>query len=443
MEQDFQAVLDGIESDGQALVDLCLALGNLPDYSGEERQVGEAVVAWLHDAGIEAWLQFMAAESVNAIGLVRGSGDRAGGGRSLILNAHIDTQGARPAGGEDAERRLRGAWVEDGRLFGRGLANDKAQLAAQMIAMRAIAQSGITLKEDLYLAGSGQETSAPPVAAGEIAAWSGVGPAASQVREGHGARWLVEHGVVADYALVSEISDFRVTVAQAGYLRLRIAVPGNLAYTPGLRRGAHSKGGGPGGSPNPFERAARVVLALEDWARRYETEGQETFWGGTLIPKAQVLEMRPAGPPWTEERDYCHIFFDVRLMPGAHAPAVRQQVRDAVAATGIDAQIAAYDFKRGYIADDAEPLLDALRAAHETVVGGALDYTASLEMSMWRDSNAFNEAGIPAVGYGPPVADPGGPRGAAGVQRPVAVDDLVKLAKVFALTALRVCGVAA
>ena len=443
MEQDFQAVLDGIESDGQALVDLCLALGNLPDYSGEERQVGEAVVAWLHDAGIEAWLQFMAAESVNAIGLVRGSGDRAGGGRSLILNAHIDTQGARPAGGEDAERRLRGAWVEDGRLFGRGLANDKAQLAAQMIAMRAIAQSGITLKEDLYLAGSGQETSAPPVAAGEIAAWSGVGPAASQVREGHGARWLVEHGVVADYALVSEISDFRVTVAQAGYLRLRIAVPGNLAYTPGLRRGAHSKGGGPAGSPNPFERAARVVLALEDWARRYETEGQETFWGGTLIPKAQVLEMRPAGPPWTEERDYCHIFFDVRLMPGAHAPAVRQQVRDTVAATGIDAQIAAYDFKRGYIADDAEPLLDALRAAHETAVGGALDYTASLEMSMWRDSNAFNEAGIPAVGYGPPVADPGGPRGAAGVQRPVAVDDLVKLAKVFALTALRVCGVAA
>ncbi len=440
MEQEFQGVLDGIENDREALVDLCLTLGNLPDYSGEERQVGEAVVAWLHDVGIEARLQFMSAESVNAVGLIRGSGDRIGGGRSLILNAHIDTQGARPTGGEEAEKALRGAWVEDGRLFGRGLANDKAQLAAQMIAMRAVARSGLTLKEDLFLAGSGQETWAPPSAAEEIAGWSGVGPAASQVREGHGARWLVEHGVVADYALVSEVSDFRVTVAQAGYLRLRIAVPGNLAYTPGLRRGSHSKGGGPAGSPNPFEKAARVVLALEAWARRYETEGAETFHGGTLVPKAQVLEMRPAGPPWTEARDYCHIFFDVRLMPGAHAPTVRRQVGDAVAATGIDAQIDAYDFKRGYIAEGAEPLLDALRAAHEAAVGGQLDYTASLEMSMWRDSNAFNEAGIPAIGYGPPVADPGGPRGAAGVQRPVAVDDLVKLAKVFALTALRICG---
>ena len=442
MEQEFQAVLDGIEGDRPALAELCLALGNLPDYSGEERPVGEAIVAWLRAAGIEAWLQSMAPESVNAVGLIRGSGDRAGGGRSLILNAHIDTQGARPAGGEAAERRLRGAWIEDGRVFGRGLANDKAQLAAQMIAMRAIARSGLTLKEDLFLGATGQETWAPPSAAADIADWSGVGPAGSQVREGYGARWLVEHGVVADYALVSEVSDFRVTVAQAGYLRLRIAVPGSLAYTPGLRRGASSNEDEPAGSPNPFERAARVVLALEDWARRYETEGRETFHGGALVPKAQVLEMRPAGPPWTEERDWCHIFFDVRLMPGAHAPSVRRQVCEAVAATGIPAQVDAYDFKRGYIADGAEPLLDSLRAAHETAVGGPLDYAASLDMSMWRDSNAFNEAGIPAIGYGPPVADPGGPRGAAGVQRPVALDDLVKLAKVFALTALQICGAA-
>ena len=435
-------MLDGIEGDREALANLCLALGNLPDYSGEERQVGEAVVAWLREAGIEAWLQFMAPESVNAVGLIRGSGDRAGGGRSLILNAHMDTQGARPGGGEAAERQLRGAWIEDGKLFGRGVANDKAQLAAQMIAMRAIARTGLTLKEDLFLGATGQETWAPPTSVEDIADWSGVGPTGSQVREGYGARWLVEHGVVADFALVGEVSDFRVTAAQAGYLRLRIAVPGNLAYTPGLRRGAHSKEGGPAGSPNPFERAARVILALENWARRYETEGQETFWGGTLIPKAQVLEMRPSGPPWTEERDYCHIFFDVRMMPGAHAPSVRRQVCNAIDATGIPAQVAAYDFKRGFVAEGAEPLLEALRAAHGEAVGGTLDYAASLDMSMWRDSNAFNEAGIPAIGYGPPVSDPGGPRGAAGVQRPVAVDDLVKLAKVFALTALQICGTA-
>jgi len=434
MHNSHATILDVIDGHREALVDLCLSLGNLPDYSGEEFAVGEAVVAWLGETGIEAWLQHMSASSVNAVGLIRGIGDRTDGARSLILNAHMDTQGARPSGGEEAERRLRGARLDDGRLFGRGLANDKAQLAAEMIAMRAIADAGIVLKEDLYLGATGQETWAPPSTAGEMAGWSGVGPAASQIREGHGARWLVEHGVVADYALVSEVSDFKVTVAQAGYLRLRISVPGNLPYTPGLRRKD-----GPSGSPNPFERAARVVLALEDWARRYESAGQREFWGGTLVPKAQVLEISPAGPPWTEESDHCHIFFDVRLMPDVNPAEIRHQVGKAAGESGIDVQVTAYDYKCGFVAEDAEPLLQALGNAHEIVVGGNLDYASALDMSMWRDSNAFNEAGIPAVGYGPPVADMGGPRGAAGVQRPVAVEDLIKLAKVFALTALSIC----
>jgi acetylornithine deacetylase/succinyl-diaminopimelate desuccinylase-like protein len=235
MADDGADILDAIDGARQDLVDLCLDLGNLPDYSGEERAVGEAVVDWLKVDGIEAWLQHMSATSVNAVGVVRGSGDRDGGGRSLILNAHMDTQGARPAGGEPAERELRGARAENGFLYGRGLANDKAQVAAQLVAVRAIVRAGVALKEDLFVAATGQETWAPPAGSGEIAAWSGVGPGASQVREGHGARWLVEHGVVADYALVGEVSDFRVTVAQAGYLRLRIAVPGNLPYTPGPR----------------------------------------------------------------------------------------------------------------------------------------------------------------------------------------------------------------
>lgn len=430
-------ILDAIDGAGPDLVDLCICLGNLPDYSGEELAVGEAVVDWLKADDIEAWLQRMSLNSVNAVGLVRGSGDRESGGRSLILNAHMDTQGARPAGGDAAERKLRGAWAADGYLYGRGLANDKAQLAAQLIALRAIARAGVTLKEDLFVAATGQETWAPPAGASDIAAWSGLGPGVSQVREGHGARWLVEHGVVADYALVSEVSDFRVTVAQAGYLRLRIAVPGNVPYTPGITRSD-----GAAGSPNPYERSARVVLALEDWARAFETEGRQEFWGGTLVPKAQVLEMRPAGPPWTEERDYCNIFFDVRLMPGVKPAPIRNAVRAAVDATGIAAEVSAYDYKQGFIANDAEPLLEALEAAHRDVVGGKLDYASSLDMSMWRDSNAFNEAGIPAIGYGPPVTDSGGPRGAAGVQRPVAIDDVVKTAKVSALTALRICGVA-
>jgi acetylornithine deacetylase/succinyl-diaminopimelate desuccinylase-like protein len=257
------------------------------------------------------------------------------------------------------------------------------------------------------------------------------------VREGHGARWLVEHGVVADYALVGEVSDFKVTVAQSGYLRLRIRVPGVMAYTPGVSRGA-----APADNRNPFERAAHVIARLEAWARDHEETGRFTFWGGTLVPKAQVLEVAPAGPPWTDPEDACLVFFDVRLPPAANAIEIRAAIRAAVAETGIPCRVDAYDFKRGYVADDAAPVLDALRAAHAEILGDELDYAAALDMSMWRDANAFNEAAIPAIGYGPPTAESGEARGAAGAQRPVAIDDVVATAKVFALTALTVCGIA-
>ncbi len=429
-------ILETIDGDRDDVVALCLALGNMRDYPGEEREVAGAVVAWLEDAGIEAWLQHLSEHSANAVGILRGTGDRASGARSLILNAHLDTQGDIPSGGEEAEKRIRGAWADETFIHGRGVANDKAQVAAEMIAARAIRRAGVMLKEDLYVTAVAQETMAPREMSGSLEAWSGLGPGVSQVREGHGARWLVEHGIVADYALIGEVSDFKVTVAQSGYLRLRIRVPGVMAYTPGINRGTE-----PADNRNPFERAALVMGRLEAWARNYEETGRFEFWGGSLVPKAQILEVAPAGPPWTDPEDACLIFFDIRLPPQARPAEIRASVRAAIDETGIPCRIDPYDFKLGFIADNADPVLDALRAAHRAVNGGELEYATPLAMSMWRDSNAFNEVGIPAIGYGPPTRETDAARGAAGVQRPIAIDDLVATAKIFAMTALNICGV--
>ena len=91
-----RSVLSAIEADRQDLIALCLDLGNRRDYPGQERDVGEAVAAWLQDAGLGVRTQTLSQDSVNVIGTIRGTGDRAGGGRSLILNAHMDTQGVDP-----------------------------------------------------------------------------------------------------------------------------------------------------------------------------------------------------------------------------------------------------------------------------------------------------------------------------------------------------------
>ncbi|MEE2956532.1 MAG: M20/M25/M40 family metallo-hydrolase [Pseudomonadota bacterium] len=430
-----QIVSERIDASRQVLTDLCLELGNLPDTPGHERPVGKAVSRWLEDSGIPARIQTISEESINVIGIIRGIGDRTAGGRSLILNAHMDTQGVEPEGDENVRHQLRGAWLKDGLIYGRSLANDKAQVAAELIAARAIIDCGIILMEDLYVTAVAQETSAP-INDVTVKNWSGVGPITSQVREGHGARWLVEHGVVADYALVVEVSNFTVTTAQAGYLRLRISVPGNIHYTPGISRSL-----GNSGSPNPFERAGHIVTELETWAREWEVSGREEYEGGVIVPRAQVYEITGSGPAWTEETDYCFIFFDIRLGPSARPTEIISSIRKCLEQTGIPIEINPYDYRRGYVADNVSHFLSALKTAHHSVLGGELPMAEPRMTSMWRDANAFNEAGIPAIGYGPPTQEEMG-SGLAGAIRPIAVEDLLATSKVIALTALQVCGIA-
>ena len=429
-------IIEVVDGERQELIDLCLRLGNARDYAGDEREVAEAVEAWLSEAGIETRLQRIDETSANAVGILRGTGDRSGGARSLIFNAHMDTQGATPSGGEEEAQELRGAREQDGLLYGNGLANDKAQLAAQMIAMRAIVRAGLQLRETLYVTGVAQETSAPPERGREIETWSGIGPRMSQVREGHGARWLVEHGIVADYALVGEITDFKLGLGQAGYLRLRIAVPGHLRYTPLLLRGET-----PADNPNPFERAAHVILALESWAKDYERTDTLDFGKGTIVPRAQVCEVAAGGLPFTELSDSCNVFFDIRLVPGARPAEILDRVRRALAPTGLDCEVSPYDYRRGYLADGTDTLQEALGRAHRRIFDEEMEIAESGLTSTWRDSNAFNEAGIPALCYGARARSAHLGGGLAGDQRPMHVDDLLALSKVYALTALDLCGV--
>ena len=162
--------------------------------------------------------------------------------------------------------------------------------------------------------------------------------------------------------------------------------------------------------------------------------------GGTFIPKAQVYEVGGSGPAWTETVDFCHIYFDIRLTPNAVPTEIINSVRRHISPLQLDCEIHAYDFRRGYIAEDCEPLLDALKRAHKEITGEKLDLASPRMISMWRDANAFNEAGITAIGYGPPTQEGMG-AGLAGATRPISVDDLVATTKVIALTALDICGV--
>jgi acetylornithine deacetylase/succinyl-diaminopimelate desuccinylase-like protein len=417
------AIIETIARERDELAELAIGLSGLPDRSGFERPVAEAVQSWLTASGIPTELQPISGTSANVVGRLRGTD---GPVPLLILSSHLDTEGATPSGDDAELRRLRGAWQDGDLLVGKGLVNDKTQLAAMLVALRALARCEPPLARGVDFLGTAQECGAPldpsvPLRRDE-------GP---QMSEGFGARWALDHGIAASYALVGEPTGFAICGAQAGYLRVRITVPGTIPYTPFIERGED-----PLATPNPLERAAQVVTRLVDWAHGYERRERVQFPGGTVVPKAQIHDIRRAAPLFTQADDPVDVYLDIRTAPGRDDVALIEELGDVASGPGYRCTLTPYDRRRGFVARGAEPLTSALERAHRAVFGPPPPVPQPPQVSMWQDTNAFNEVGIPSVSYGiAPRPEPFTRERYRGAH----VDDLLRLAQVYALAALDLC----
>jgi acetylornithine deacetylase/succinyl-diaminopimelate desuccinylase-like protein len=186
---------------------------------------------------------------------------------------------------------------------------------------------------------------------------------------------------------------------------------------------------------------ARTVLALEEWAGEYAREHTREYDHGTVTPAAGVGAFRagkpyaPAAAPRTGT-----IYLDVRLPPGETAEFARREVEVVLDGLDVEATVEPYLFRRGYVADEAavSGLTTPLEDAHASVRGTYPEPPAPHVTSMWRDSNVFNEVGIPSVNFGPPRAPEAFPD--ADLSDAIRVDDLMTATKIYALTAMDVCG---
>ena len=89
-----------------------------------ELGLAQFVAEWCERAGLETTLTELRPGRANVVGVARGSG----GGRSLMLNAHMDTVGVAGMTDPFVPR------LEAGRLYGRGAQDMKGSLAACMLA---------------------------------------------------------------------------------------------------------------------------------------------------------------------------------------------------------------------------------------------------------------------------------------------------------------------
>jgi acetylornithine deacetylase len=158
----------------------------------------------------------------------------AGGGRSLIVNGHIDV--VSPGDLERWTSPPFAAEVRDGRIYGRGAVDMKGGVAGAIFALRALREVGVRLAGDVIVEVVPDEETC---AMGTVAA--------------------IERGYRADAGLVPEPTRLDLWVATRGLLHGSFRVPG---------RSAHAEVNQPpwqeGGGVNAIERALPLIGALGD-----------------------------------------------------------------------------------------------------------------------------------------------------------------------------------
>lgn len=414
-----RTVIERIDVD--ELVKLALDLGNIDSPTGQEGPVGEYVYDWMAKNGFAPKKVGLFPNRFNVVGTLPGEGN----GRSLCFNSHMDTTIAKEewwTTRRAADPVFHSAWREGDVLIGNGVCNDKGPMATWLAAAKAIKESGVRLKGDLVLMAVVGEIGLEPVDEFQ---------APEYVAKEAGTRWAVQHGGVADYALVAEGTDFALVGVEAGKAFFKITVFGDdlPLYTPYIQRPTPIEK-----SPNAIVRMSRLLERLEEWAYEYEQRNRYAARWGTIVPKVNVGAIR-GGVPYkiTKTVQQCAIYVDVRTTPTQNPVDIRDELRGLLTQAGLAGEVELYVYRRAYEAQGAEPLADAITRAHAEVVGGTPKAPAPGFSSMWRDINVFNEMGIPSLTYGPGISVGGGNFG-------MRIADLVTGAKLYALTALSLCN---
>ena len=145
--------------------------------------------------------------------------------------------------------------VDDDRIYGRGLVNMKAAFPCYIEAVSAMQKAGVKLKGDLIIAGVVGEIEKAQIGRFQGKTYRGAGV---------GARYLMDHGVMADMCIIGEPTGLQLQIGNSGLLWARVSVDGKATK---------------------FVLAAcKVAQAIQDWEKEYQRKNPHKF----MLPTVQI-----------------------------------------------------------------------------------------------------------------------------------------------------------
>jgi acetylornithine deacetylase len=341
----------------------------------------------------------------NVVGIWPGTASD--GGRSLVLNGHVDVVSAEPLSQWNYDPW--GAEIVGGRLYGRGACDMKSGVNAMVYAVRAIQAADIELKNDVIIQSVIEEECT-----------------------GNGALACLERGFVGDGCLIPEPFPEQALVAQVGVLWCRLNVRGTAAHVMGANRAI-----------NAIEKVYLLIDAMRQLESELNSQKPAAFQAVDWPINFNPGVIRAGDWPSTVPAQ-CELEFRMGFYPGMSAEDAKAMVRERLLTVAArdpwlkdnPPEISFYGFhaEGTAVAFDDSPVIRAINSAHQTVTGRTLAPFASTATT---DSRFFLlYYGIPATCYGA--------RGAHmhGIDEYVELPTVRQVTKVIAAFILEWCGVA-
>jgi acetylornithine deacetylase len=393
------------------IVEMACDVINIPSPTGDELVMAEYMRSRFAEMGLRVTWQEVEHGRANVIGTLEGSA----AGPRLMFNGHMDTSNT---GEEDF---LTGigykprAVLRDGFLYGLGIYNMKGALVCYTQAVRALQKAGVELAGGVLIA----------AVCGEIEKTQWGEHRGRQFRGyGVGSHALVTGGAVPDMCILGEPTDMKIVLEHFGSLWARLSVRGLYVHS-AFSSGRHAE--------HSVHRLHTVMNDVLAWIPQWEKKA--SYGGKRGIANLGCVQ---AGHAWRVSRtpDRADLFLDLRVPPTmkmAEARRTAQQLYLDLKKKYPDFGLEFETFVSvpGARIAETHPMVAAIEHNHKQVTGRAPQYDT---VTWCSDASVLTRYDIPTVNYGPSS----GPRDKQGEK--VAIETLVDMTKIYALTAAEICG---
>jgi acetylornithine deacetylase len=325
-------------------VDFLAELVRVPSLLGEEEPAQRLVEARMRELGfdvesvvpdsellserLDSGIPLMPYEGRRSLGGTIGDG-----GRSLLLNGHVDVVSAEPV--DRWTKEPFGAEIADGRLYGRGSCDMKGGVAAMLLSVEAALAAGQLPGRLVYQSVIEEECG------------------------GNGALAACIAGPLGDGTLIAEPTNGGMDLVAVGVIWARVTLEADSRHASNADRGA-----------NPIEAAYPVIQALHGLEAELNAEPEPEVAG---LEQPYLLNVGALHAGDWASMTPGRATLDVRLgFPIRMEPAEAQErLAAAVGAADHSATVEFRGFRaRGYSFDPESPFVRLLGDCHEEVRGG-------------------------------------------------------------------------